>query len=250
MTLQTDNKEYQKLAKNGSILKAMRCSKGGGKGLIAGGFVPLIFGALIALLFAAMDIMGGAIFMFVLLGVPGLIMIGIGIPMKNKRNAGWLEYYKKDTGFDEEELAQVDRELASPNVQIIGHVLSGGSKKHPVITCFITEHYFVTTNDYVRRINDILAAAFTTSTPKGADIFGLLCLTKQGEDVDFMTFSTASDKKMGLCMEVIKALYARNPRILRTERLACDGKLYNLKKDAKEIRRLCLEGHQVMEVVR
>lgn len=250
MILNTDNEVYRKYAKDGSVLKGLRISRGGGKGLVAGGITLFIFAGVLALLFGAMGSFGGALFFIVLFGVPGLLLLGIGIPMKNKRNNGWLEFYKEDTGFSEEELAQVDRELMSPNVQIIGYVLSGGSKKHPTIACLITDHYFVTEHGYVRRIADMLTSVYSEVTPGGADIFGILFLSKQDKDIDFTTFGAASDKKRALCMEIIQALHARNPQILRTRKVACEGKMYDVMKDGKEIKRLCLEGHQFMETVR
>ncbi len=238
MVLNRDHAEYRKLAKSGSILKGLRTFKGGGLGLIAGGWVLIGFAVFTALLFLPFGIIGGAIFFLVLLGVPGLILIGIGIPMRNKRNRTYMEFYQKETGFSEQELLQLDQELAAPDVEIIGYVREGGSKKHPGIACIITEHYFVTEWYYIRRLEDMIAAAFTDATA----IFGLLCLSKQDTEAQFMTFGAPSDKKEALCTEIIQALHRRNPNLICHKKFLWNGQRFDLEKDGKAIRQMYLES--------
>jgi len=231
MVLNTDHAEYRKLAKSGSILKGLRCGKGGGLGLIAGGWTLIGFAIFTGLLFLPMGIIGGAVFFLALLGIPGIILIAIGIPMRNKRNRTYMEFYQKETGFDEQELLQLDQELASPNAEIIGYVRSGGSKKHPGIACIITDHYFVTEWYYIRRLEDLVAVAYTNET----NIFGLLCLSKQDEKARFMTFGAASDKKEALCSEIIQALLRRNPNLICHKRFLWNGQKFDLEKDSQAI---------------
>lgn len=238
MVLSTGYAEYQKLAKGGSILKGLRCSKGGGRGLIAGGWTFIGFAVFVGGLFLLMSITGAALFFFGLLGIPGLILIGIGIPMRSKRNRTYMEYYQKETGFSEQELQQVDRELAAPDVEIIGYVRAGGSKKHPAIACMITEHYFVTEWYYIRRLEDLIAAAYTDESV----IFGLLCLAKQDEEAKFMTFGAASDKKEALCTEIIRALQRRNPALICDKRFTWNGQQFDLEKDGRAFRQMYLEA--------
>jgi len=229
MVLSPDYAGYRKLAKSGSILKGLRSFKGGGLGLIAGGWVLIGFAIFIGLLFLPMGIDGGALFFLGIFGVPGIILIGIGIPMRNKRNRSYMEFYKKETGFSEEELLQLDRELAAPDVEIIGYIRAGGSKKHPGIACVITEHYFVTEWYYIRRLEDMIAAVYTNETT----IFGLLCLSKQDEDTRFMTFAAPSDKKQALCTEIIQALQRRKPDLICHKRFLWNGQGFDLEKDGR-----------------
>jgi len=237
MVLNTDYDGYRKLAKSGSILKGLRSSKGGGLGLIAGGWTFIGFAIFIGLLFLPMGVIGGALFFLGLFGIPGIIMVGIGIPMRNKRNRAYMEFYQKKTGFSEQELLQIDQELAAPDVEIIGYVRAGGSKKHPGIACIITKHYFVTEWDYIRRLEDLIAVAYTNEST----IFGLLCLAKQDTDTEFMTFATASEKKEALCTEIIQALVRRNPNLICHKRFVWNGQKFDLEKDGKALRQKYLE---------
>jgi len=238
MVLNTDYAEYRKLAKSGSILKGLRSSKGGGLGLIAGGWVLIIFAFFVGLLFLPMGADGATFFFLGIFGIPGLILLGIGIPMRNKRNRTYMEFYQKETGFSEQELLQVDQELAAPDVEIIGYVRAGGSKKHPGIACIITRHYFVTEWYYIRRLEDMIAAAYTNEST----IFGLLCLSKQDPEARFMTFGAASDKKEALCNEIIQALHRRKPNLICHKRFLWNGQRFDLEKDGEAIRQMYLDS--------
>ncbi len=238
MILNTIYAGYRKLANSGSILKGLRSFKGGGLGLIAGGWVLIGFAIFTGLLFLPMGAIGGALFFLGLFGIPGIILLGIGIPMRNKRNSTYMEFYQKETGFSEQELLQIDRELAAPDVEIIGYVRAGGSKKHPGIACMITDHYFVTEWYYIRRLEDLIAVAYTDESA----IFGLLCLAKQDPDTKFMTFGAPSDKKEALCTEIIQALLRRKPDLICHKRFLWNGQKFDLEKDGKALRQMYLES--------
>lgn len=231
MITSTEHKDYQKLMKKGkgSILKAIRIDKGGGKGLIAGGIVLLAA----ALLFS---IFGGLIFF----GVPALLLLAIGIPLKYKRSASWLSYYQEKTGYSESELLQIDSELASPSVTL---VINSGSATNNCIACFFTEHYMVINGvyPYVRRLEDFIAVAFSDST----DIWSMSSLTKQDKETKSVGLFADSAQKAGLCNEIIQELYRRNPNILCGQVIVCEGRNYILERDGAEILRLYQEGRRL-----
>lgn len=231
MIASTEHKDYQKLLKKGkgSILKAIRIDKGGGKGLIAGG---------IALLVAALltSILGGLIFF----GVAALLLLAIGILLKNKRAASWISYYQENTGYSESELLQIDRELASPSVTL---VITSGTATNNCIACFFTEHYMVMNSvyPYVRRLEDFIAVAFSDST----DIWSMASLTRQDKETKSVGLFTDSAGKAALCSEIIQELYRRNPNILCGQAIGCEGRCYILERDGAEILRLYQEGRKL-----
>lgn len=240
MVIAREDKEYQKLLKGGSVLKGLRSSKGGGLGCIAGGVTLAVFGLLLFLMLGP--------FFLCLFGVPGVILILVGQRLKHKRDSSYLSYYQEQTGFSEGELLAIDRELAAPDVHIIGYIREGAVNQHG-IACFITEHYFVTESYYVRRLEDMIAVAYTERMiPDGEHvIFGLLCLSKQDKEARFMTFGTAPDKKEGLCLEIIEELARRNPKLLCQEYVKCDDRKYELMTESREILRLYQEGRSLEE---
>lgn len=231
MIATTEHPDYQKLIKKGkgSILKALRSDKGGGKGLIAGGIVLLVA----ALLFS---FFGGLLFF----GIPGLVLLAIGIPLKHKRDASWLAYYQEQTGFSEGELQQLDRELAAPTVKLVT-TASAATANH--IACFFTEHYLVMNGmfPYVRRIEDFIAVAFSDST----DIWSMASLTKQDKETKRVGLLTDTDKKEALCKEIMAELYRRNPQVLCCQSIVCEDKQYILERDGAELLRLYQEGRQL-----
>jgi len=229
MIVSTENKDYQKLLKkgNGSILKAIRADKGGGKGLIAGGIVLLVAALLLSMF-------GGLIFF----GIPALVLLAIGIPLKRKREASWLSYYQEQTGYSEGELTQLDRELASPSAALV--IPSGAANG---IACFFTEHYMVMNgvSPYVRRLDDFIAVAFSDST----DNWNMASLTKRDKETRAVGLFTDTAKKAGLCGEIMQELRRRNPDVLCGPVIACEGKRYILERDGAEILRLYQEGRKL-----
>lgn len=256
MIIKSEEKPYQKLLKSKSVLQGLRKTRGIGRGLIAGGLTLLGFGLLLLLLFWWMDRTSIGVFFLILCGLPGVPMLAAGFLLRQKRNSSYLSFYQKSTGFDEAELRQVERELASPSVHIIGDSQDFGGKGNPVVACILTEHYFVTA-EYVRRLEDMIAAAFSDNVQlphvqvvqrRGMGIvFGLLLLAKTDEDAWFVTFNTAESNKKALCTEIVQALSLRNPAVLKTQHLVCEGRKYDLKKNGKELLRLYKEGHTIEE---
>lgn len=232
MIATTEHKQYQKLLKKGkgSILKAIRIDKGAGKGLIAGGSVFLVFGLIVA---------PAGLGIGVVVASPGILMTVIGIILKRKRETSWLEYYQKETGYTEVELEQLDRELAAPTVSLVTCKTPGATVENFVF-CFVTENYMVINgvNPYVRRLEDIIAVAYSDST----DNWCLVNISRQDEDTMAVNLFTDTERKEALCMDVIQQLYRKNPRILCGQEIVCEGKRYILERDGAELLRLYREG--------
>lgn len=236
MIVDKNDSAYKKLIKkgNGSVLKGLRAVKGGGRGCIAGGGVLLGFGLVFGIPILIAGIAEGALADFITAAVliaPGLLAMVIGFILRNKRNSSYMEFYQKETGFSEEELKQVDRELTSDNVQMIGYVKFGAaSKRDRAVACFITDNYFVTEWYYVRRIEDMVAAAFSDSE----DVWGLVCLSSRDKEAWFETYNVQADRKQELCMEIIAALKSRK-EIISTQFFTLNKKKYDLRKNSREL---------------
>lgn len=238
MIASTEHKLYQKTLKkgNGSILKCIRIDKGGGKGLIAGAIVLLIFTLPISILLLVSDpdyVVAAAI------SAPGLILLVLGIVLKNKRTASWLSYYQEQTGFSEGELQQADRELASPSTTIVTCRFPN-TTKDTYVAGFFTDHYVVINgvSPYVRRLEDIIAVAFSDST----DIWCMAFLTVQDKEALAVNLVTETSRKVTLANEIMQELSRRNPKILCGQEIVCDGRQYILERDGAQLLRLYQEG--------
>lgn len=238
MIASTEHKLYQKMMKKGkdSILKSIRIDKGGGKGLIAGAIVLLIFTLPISILFLLSD---PDFVMAAVISAPGLLLLILGIVLKNKRTSSWISYYQEQTGFSEGELQQVDRELASPSTTIVTCRFPN-TTKDCYIAGFFTEHYAVINgvSPYVRRLEDIIAVAFSDST----DIWCMAFLTAQDKEALAVNLVTDTQRKVTLANEIMQELSRRNPKILCGQEIVCDGSHYILERDGAQILRLYQEG--------
>lgn len=245
MIASTEHKLYQKMRKKGrdSILKSIRIDKGGGKGLIAGAIVLLIFTVPISILSLLSDpnfVIAAAV------SAPGLLLLVLGIVLKNKRTASWLSYYQEQTGFSEGELQQVDRELVSPSTTIVTCRFPN-TTKDSYIAGFFTEHYVVINgvSPYVRRLEDIIAVAFSDST----DIWCMAFLTVQDKEALAVNLVTETSRKVTLANEIMQELTRRNPKILCGQEIVCDGRQYILERDGAQLLRLYQEG-RTLELAR
>lgn len=245
MIASTEHKLYKDMTKKGNtnILQFLRNSVGAGKGLIAGGIILLVFTLPITVIGLIAE--AGAV-TSILLSVPGILMIVFGIRMKRKRSSSWLSYYQEQTGFSEGELSEVNRELASPSVSIVTCRTPNAAKDNQ-IACFVTENYMVMTGlePYVRRLEDIIAVAFSDST----DIWCMVVLTKSDKETTRVGLFTDTNRKPTLCHEIMQELCRRNPNILCGQEIACDGRLYILERDGAELLRLYREG-RTLELAR
>ncbi|MCM1190966.1 MAG: hypothetical protein NC123_00195 [Butyrivibrio sp.] len=243
MITSTENKIYKSMMKkgNGSILQSIRSGVGAGKGMIAGGIILLVITLPITVIGLIAD--AGAV-TSILLSVPGVLLIAFGIPMKRKRASSWISYYQEHTGFSEGELLQLDRELASPSVTlVVCRTPNAAVDNH--IACFFTENYMVVNGmePYVRRLEDIIAVAFSDST----DIWCMSVLSKSDKAAERIGLFTETQRKTTLCNEIMQELCRRNPDVLRGQEITCDGKMYILERDGAEILRLYQEGRTLEE---
>ncbi|MCM1536806.1 MAG: hypothetical protein NC254_00210 [bacterium] len=240
MITSTNNKLYRRLLKKGkgNILKAIRIDKGGGKGLIAGAISLLVFTLPATIIGLLTDSGILASFLSILLSLPGLLMLVIGIVLKNKRASSWSSYYKEQTGFSETELPAVERELASPSTIVV--TCKNMSVKNNYLAAFFTEHYILINNlcPYLRRVEDIIAAAFSDST----DSWHMVFLSTMDTDTHVVGLFTDSMWKESLAKEIMQELSRRNPNILCGQEIVCDGRLYILERDGAQILRLYQEG--------
>ena len=238
MIASTEHKLYQKIAQkgNGNILKYMRTNKGAGKGLIAGAIVLLIF--TLPLTFSLLFDKDYFI-LAIILSAPGLLLLIFGIYLKHKRTASWISYYQKQTGFSEGEIQQINRELSSPSVTIVTCRTSGAAVEN-YIAGFFTEHYFVMdgVSPYVRRLEDIIAVAFSDST----DLWRMAILSTQDQETMGVTLFTDTQRKEALCKELMQELCRRNPKILCGQEIVCEGRHYILERDSAQILHLYQEG--------
>ena len=236
-----------KKSKDGSMLKGIRCVGGGALGMIAGGIVLLFFPGLIGI-----PMIFSGDFLIALIGVilvaPGLILVILGIILRKRRIKNYLDYFQKETAFTLEELAQVDAELMSDNMLIIGNRMPEQGKNAAFYYCYITPHYFVmphvTGSCQLRRIEEILAVAYSKRIP-GIDgyKYGLVLLSAQDERM------TKKDEPPGVynafltkesCLEVIEEIARRNPSVITDEMFQYQNRVYDILKDGREIIQLQL----------
>lgn len=241
MIASSDHKFYQnKLKKcDGSILKAIRTDKGIGKGLVAGGIFLLIVALIFGVILVVSELTLAALYCSAFFGIPALLMFVIGILMKHKRATSWVAYYQKTTGYSEEELKQIDRELTSASTTIVTCPTPNAGKDN-YIAGFFTEHYVLINglSPYLRRLDDIIAVAFSNST----DIWYLASLSKLDQDTEMVVLFTDTGKKQTLCRELMQEMYRRNPNILCGQAISCDGRNYILERDGAQLLRLYKEG--------
>lgn len=237
MIATTDHKLYQKMIKKGKdgILQTIRANKGAGKGLIAGAIVLLVFTLPASILLLTDSSFVAA----VILSAPGLVMLIWGIYLGHKRTTDWISYYQKETGFSEEEILQINQELFSPSVTIVTCQVPNAVVES-FIAAYFTEHYLVmdSIEPYVRRLEDIIAVAFSDST----DSWRMAALSTQDQETRGVALFTDTQRKKTLCMEVMQELRRRNPKVLCGQEIVCDGNHYILERDGAQLLRLYQEG--------
>ena len=244
MIASTEHKLYQKMIKKGKdgILQTIRANKGAGKGRIAGSIVLLVF-TLPASILLLID---SSFVASIILSAPGLVMLIGGIYLGHKRTTDWISYYQKETGFSEEEILQINQELSSPSVTIVTCRVPNAVVES-FIAAYFTEHYLVmdSIEPYVRRLEDIIAVAFSDST----DSWRMAALSTQDQETRGVALFTDTQRKKTLCMEVMQELHRRNPKVLCGQEIVCDGNHYILERDGAQLLRLYQEG-RTLELAR
>lgn len=239
-------KDFQKsVEKYGSVLKAYRAQGGGGKGLIAGGVVLLVFGALLGIPLMFLRVLGGLV-VLAIFAVPGLALILPGIALNKKRMAAYMEYYQKETGYSLEELQEADRELLGPEaVKIVCKTDRSAGKNETVF--FITPHYFLSVwavnGCYLRRLDDIVAAFYSSEIP-GINGYrqNLFIITRQDTQQSGRTNEYTQKQYRGfenalltmnkncqeICNETVGEMAARAPHIITRQYIVVKDVRYNL----------------------
>lgn len=248
MIASTEHKLYKKKMKKGegSILKAIRIDKGGGRGLIGGALMPIMLALMLGVpLMINVGILQGLVIM-AFFGVPGLLMLVFGFRMKRRRETSWMDYYQEETGYSQGALQQADRELASASVSVV-ICKAPGSLTDNYIAGFFTDHYVLINGvyPYLRRLDDMIAVAFSDST----NIWSMASLTTLDEDTMMVGLFTDTHRKPTLCRELMQEICRRNPRILCGQAIACDGRNYILERDGAQLLRLYQEG-RILEPVK
>ncbi len=238
MVASTDHKIYQRHMKigNGNILKALRIDTKGWKILIT---IAIIYLFCMLPLTLRVLIADPAHISTYIAFAPGILLLILGIALKCIRHSGWLSYYQKSTGFSEGELQKIGRELSDPSVTLV-ICQKPTSTADDFIACFLTQNYMVMNamEQYVRRLEDIIAVAFSDST----DTWTMKCLTTQDKEAMSVALFTDTDKKAALCREIMLELRKRNPKIICGQEIICDGRNYILERDGAELLRLYQEG--------
>ena len=235
----------KKVDKYGSVLAAFRSQGGGGKGLAAGGIMLMICGLLFGIPLMFVKVIGGLVVLAVF-AVPGLAMLLPGLAMDRKRQAGFMEYYQKETGYSPEELQEADRELLRGDaVKIVCKTDRNGGR--PETAFMITEHYFLSIwpvkGCYLRKLDDIVAAFYSDGVPGiGGYRHNLFVITRQDTRENGVENVFTGKRYQGfengqlvnqkncreICDEVIAEMVARAPHIITSQYIAVKGVRYNL----------------------
>ncbi len=231
------------LTHDGSFLKRLRCSGGLAHGLLAGGVTLLIFAILTGALFLAVGLTRGAFMFGAVLCIPGLVLIIYGRIAHNKRIREYMDYYLKVTGLGRDDLSLADREILEPDTILIGHPIKAIHKKDYSLGCFITKHFLIVPlpggTCYLRRLQDLAAAVYSNEVPGVCGyVSGITFMAKNDELPGYDSFLPEDE-----CMEVIRILKERYPRIITDQKFMYEGKQYDVMKDYLAVARLFREVH-------
>lgn len=233
MVLIPDDRLKQKMAKNNSVLQYMYSVAGLGKGLIAMGVMLIGIGVLLGM--ALLNVIGsqGAVKLAAAIVVPGILLVALGIFVQQKRESGWLEAYKKETGLSEQELHQIDEEFKQPGTVLFS--LDNGKDTNSLKRIgFITANYikFPGISPYICRLNDMVACFYTKK---------YLC---QDGGYDRALIAYNNDGKLGYVqssppekasLEIVKVIGEHNPKIITDHHFAYEGREYDAVRGMDEV---------------
>lgn len=229
--------------KHGSVLKAFRSQGGGGAGLMAGGWVLLIFGMILGLICVlALGVRGLLVGAF--MWAPGLLMVLGGHGMYRKRLNKYLDFYQKETGYSMEELQEADRELMGNGAVAIVSKTDRGREE---VLFMITDHYFLSIwpvkGCYLLKLDDIVAAFHSAQIPGiGGYRQNLFVISRQEigkkgvenpftkKEYEGFECGMMSEQRhcQQTCAEAIEEMIRRAPHIITNQNIAVDGVTYNL----------------------
>lgn len=243
MILEHGDKRRENILKNGEVLLRMRSTGGGAKGCMAGGIILIVIAALLMAVFLAMDLaLAGTLVFGGFFGIPGILLLLLGVLFQRRKRKKYLDYYQEETGFDKEELGLLEQEIMEPDMIMFGNVPleknMGYSEKKPQIACMLTRNYFVMPlimgKSYIRRVSDMILATYSTEIP-GINGYkhGLVFLSRR-DDIAYMNAFLTRD----VCHEIMKALWEKNPEIIAQQRFSYGERGYDVIKDSPEIVKL------------
>ena len=229
--------------KHGSVLKAFRSQGGGGAGLMAGGWVLLIFGMILGLICVlALGVRGLLVGAF--MWAPGLLMVLGGHGMYRKRLNKYLDFYQKETGYSMEELQEADRELMGNGAVAIVSKTDRGREE---VLFMITDHYFLSIwpvkGCYLLKLDDIVAAFHSAQIPGiGGYCEGVQIISREDtkkpvqknpftkKEYEGFKNSLMSEQRNAqvTCMEAVEEIARRAPHVITSQNIMVDNMRYNL----------------------
>lgn len=243
MRMELDKGLQKKAVRYGSVLKAYRTQGGLGLGAVAGGIMLLIFGIMLAGFTALIDSFVG-IMIFLVLGVPGLILCFVGNAKHKKRVDTYIDFFQQDTGYSMQEIQQADQELMRPDAVKIGSKIDDGRK---CVVFIVTEHYFLSVwavkGCYLRKLDDIVAAFYSNEIPgNGGYRQNLFVITRQDTKTPGKKNEYTGKQYLGFencmltmqrdckntCSEVLNEMVKRAPHIITSQYISVKGTKYNL----------------------
>lgn len=236
MVFEPDDNLKRKMSKNGSVLQFMYSVSGAGKGLAAMGAMVIIIGiALAAVLFNTMGA-EGAIKFAAVLGVPGILLVVLGIFMQQKKERGWAEAYKKACGLTDQDLRQIDQEFGKPGTILLS--MDKGKDTNSLKRMgFITANYvkFPSIGPCVFRLEDLVACLYTKKylcQDGGYD--RALVAYVANQELGFLQRDPAEKPSLA----IVNAIKERNPRIITDHFFTYEGKEYDAVREPEEVIRL------------
>ena len=238
-----DKNLQNKVGKYGSVLKAYRSMGGWSLGVMAAGIMLIVFGVLLGLLAMLATIQAGIATLTVMAG-PGLILTVIGSAKNKKRVSGYLDFFKKDTGYSEAELQEADRELMGPGAVKLT-CMTDRSRRETVF--IITDHDFLSAfpvqGCYLRKLDDIVAAFYSNEIP---GIYGyrrnLFVISRQDIQKEGVRNEYTNKQYRGfenailtnkpdfreVCVRAVEEMVRRAPHIITSQNISVKGIRYNL----------------------
>ncbi len=243
MRMELEKGLQKKATRYNSLLKAYRTQGGLGAGAVAGGITLLIFGVMLAIPSALIDIFIG-LMVFLILGVPGLILCFVGNTKHKKRVDTYIDFFQKDTGYSAQEIHQADQELLRSDAVMVGSKIDDGRKQ---VIYIVTEHYFLSVwavkGCYLRKLDDIVAAFYSNEIPgNGGYRQGLFVITRQDTKMPGIKNVYTGKQYLGFengmlrmqrdckntCSEVLNEMVKKAPHIITSQYISVKGTTYNL----------------------
>lgn len=235
-----EERTKQKMMKDGSVQKFIISGAGAGIGMMAGGAVLVGAGILLTVfLLAGLDAVS-SIAVGMIFDVPGLLLIIIGIWLKNRRLKNYRKIISESSGLPEEEVARADEEFKNPQTMIMT-IDKGQWNRGLKNAGFITEHYvrFPGIAPLLFRIEDLAACFYTKKFPCGDGGYGN-ALVAYGTNRDGVYDEEHSGCLLmsgdeAACQAIVEAVASKNPAVITGHFFTFEGKRYDALKNKKEV---------------